>query len=348
MLTISELKRKSLEIRKPILYEGTPRLTVITKSNNKKRLKVILSGRGCSIPYCTMCPLPNYQSKLKDTIKYQLKKIFDYATESRPNEIVIYNDGSFFSDKEITEDERAYLAQLFNESTATKLVLESLPQFLSADKLKKFKSYFNRNVVIQVSLGLQTQNDEYRSWLLASSFNLNTFEKSVKLLQNIGYSTRSHILTPLPLLNIDESTDELIKTAMFLGSLNVDKISFCLLRPQKNTLVGQWYKNGVVQNPTPNIIREARRIGRKLLSVGQIKEFGFDGIDGFTCGPEELPWDLCDSCGTKIRDFAKGILSGKVILCSNCNEETKIKDQIINSLPKKNTARSEYALLKYV
>lgn len=210
-----------------------------------------------------------------------------------------------------------------------RLCVESLPQFLVGEAVEDFADALCHAVEVEVSIGLQTVTEQCRAAVLASPFTNRIFEEAVRNLRRIGFQLRVHVLIPLPLLTAEESSVELSRTAEYLSACAPETISFCLLRPQPGTLVGEWYREGIVHDPWPALVREAYAFGTALVASGKIRRFKFDGLDSFTCGEEKLPWLLCSECLEETLQTAGGTASGALDLCGECTLRFHNRDQAI-------------------
>src|SRR4051812_13041340 len=71
----------------------------------QRRLRILLRSNGCSVPTCTMCPLPNESldpALSRVTAEEYVSQVRFALAENRDCTMVsIYNDGNFFADREL-------------------------------------------------------------------------------------------------------------------------------------------------------------------------------------------------------------------------------------------------------
>lgn len=326
-----KIKSVALASRKLHWLEQSPRLLTEEHYNSSSRLKIILTNHVCSQPTCTMCPLPNYRSVLQSSARSQLNLFFKIAEHRKPAELVIYNDGSFFG-PEIAEDIRDYVATRISQLDVAKLSIESSPQFLIDDRLRNFAKKVRKGIEIEISIGLQTYSDSYRNILLGSNFDLHKYEIAVEQVLKNGFHDRTHVLTPLPLLTMEESLNELIKTLIYLSNHDDCFISICLLRPQPDTLVGRWHKDFLVLPPWPGLISTGLSILKKKNVRNKKRHFKFDGLDNFTCGQQSFPWLLCNNCWEHCLKLIRLTTNIASAICEDCARKIEFIDSKIQEL----------------
>jgi radical SAM enzyme (TIGR01210 family) len=123
------------------------------------RKKVIIMSGGCSVPTCTMCPFTNENNygieggasreSLLEQVRWTLAR-----TEDEPayEVLCLYNDGSFFAPREIPRDVQVEIARLVAAAGVRRLVVESLPQFVTEPVLRSFTAALGE-VRLEVGIG---------------------------------------------------------------------------------------------------------------------------------------------------------------------------------------------------
>lgn len=333
-----KIKKEAIKYRKPIWLSKSPRIISEDTAYGNSRLKIILSNYNCSRHSCTMCPLPNYRSISKLSALQQLEILFKMAEQGHPSELAIYNDGSFFG-PEISEDIRDFIALRVSKLNVKKLSVESLPNYLVGDHLKKFSKKLKKGIKVEISIGLQTFSDGYRKILLGSQFDRKCYELAVSEVSEHEFSIRVHILTPLPLLTRKENLKELIKTIIYLSKSNINLISICLLRPQPYTLVGKWHEEYLILPPWPELILQAQYMLR--LMEREDKRFKFDGIKSFTCGTQSFPWAICNKCWRKCLRIINGDNGDTSEICEYCQKNIELVESCISKLGNNPIARAD-------
>ena len=120
-----QITSKVISLRKDVVKKPrqTPRFIELDKIKEddgsiKTRKKVIIVANGCSIPTCTMCPFTNENyyglkkpvngKSILDQVKTAIKP---NGSTSHYDILALYNDGSFFSPKEIPENIQWQIAE---------------------------------------------------------------------------------------------------------------------------------------------------------------------------------------------------------------------------------------------
>lgn len=209
------------------------------------RKKVILMSNGCCVPTCTMCPFTNYNyygcgngSKNKISLIGQIKDILDDKKNGpHYDELALYNDGSFFAEAEIPMDDLREIAKLINKSDIKVLSVESLPQFITKEKLEEFSQILGENILLEVGIGLQSSNSIVREVCVNTSFSNEDFENAVKTLNDVGAKVKTYVLVKPPFLTEEEAIDDALNTLEYLNNLGEKYVTLCPTRISPNTLI---------------------------------------------------------------------------------------------------------------
>ncbi|TSD04819.1 MAG: radical SAM protein [Parcubacteria group bacterium Athens0714_12] len=223
-----------------------------------KRLTLLLPGKGCSWAKisggCSMCGFP---SKVKEIGKkfsaddlIGLYKIAELMTiEERPENLTIYNAGSFLNDEEISPKAQIEITNLVKKHPSIKLLfIESRAEFVTSQKIKKLTSLLE-NKKLEVGIGLEAVNEKVRNKFINKGLSLKTYEEAIKTLKkNKALSSTYVFIKPL-YLNEWEAIEEAIITAEYAHKTGSDKINFEAAFVQKGTLLAAFYEKGEFRPP---------------------------------------------------------------------------------------------------
>lgn len=225
----------------------------IDKKQLRRRRALLLTG-GCQVKTCTMCSLPYEDNHSMIDLLNQVKNIIKLNDDI--DFLTLYNNGNFFYDKEITEEDRIKIYQYLANTKIKYLLVESLPQFITDNKLNNAKKYLNKN--LQVAIGLQTWDEKLRRKNIKTPCSNRSFEQSLILLKKYNYSASIFILYGIPYVDKDLSDVEITSTIDNLIDLdkNYDfsSIIICPLKPsEKSVLNFNIVNNNAHQTYLPTI-----------------------------------------------------------------------------------------------
>ena len=215
-------------------------------SKRLRRKRIALFGRGCSVATCTMCPLPHevvYNSikcPSEEELILQFQSAFIKKSPDRFDLITIYTNGNFFVDKEIPPKVRQHIYSTVQKSEAKYLMVESLPQFITRNKLIEVKERMGEKHLI-VSIGLESANDLVRELCINKTCTKPSFENAVNLLKVNGYSTDVFLMVKPPFLTEEESIEDTIKSIEYCAKLGILNPTLCPARIAPNTVLDMLY-----------------------------------------------------------------------------------------------------------
>ncbi|ULJ77366.1 hypothetical protein MF410_15070 [Rhizobium sp. C104] len=218
-----------------------------------RRHVIVLLSAGCSIPTCTMCPFTNYN--LFGTGEQPPDPVAQVYRALRKREaqgvdiISLYNDGSFFADSELGVEQRASIAQLVNDANIPRLMVESLPQFITPDRIEHFTRHLDAKLT--VGIGLQSENDFIRQVCVGTSFNKKQFELSLDVLNKYDVNAKIYVMVKPPFLGDGEAYHDVLSTSKYLMDLRVSNVTLCPTRVADNTIVADLYRLGIYRPPHP-------------------------------------------------------------------------------------------------
>ncbi|WP_249645452.1 cytochrome P450 [Nocardia sputi] len=144
------------------------------------RKKAILMSGGCSVPTCTMCPFTNFNNFGRggnaDGLREQVASLLARTSdEPEYDMLALYNDGSFFARREVPLDVQLDIAGEVAATGVRRLVVESLPQFVTAETLLPFLDALG-DVQLEVGIRLQSADRLVRETLVNTRITGTAFE----------------------------------------------------------------------------------------------------------------------------------------------------------------------------
>ena len=206
-----------------------------------KRKRIVLLTPGCTVATCTMCPLPNeaLDPSRRSITPEQIIEQFDssFSKEDADDDIItIYNNGNFFVEREIPAPVREHIYDYVKKSKASTLVVESLPQFITEERMVEAKKFLG-DKKLSVSVGLQSSNDLVRELAVNSTCSRIGFEKSNELLYKNGYDSMAFLMIKPPFLTEEEAVNDTVDSIRYLSELGIKESILCATRVTPNTIV---------------------------------------------------------------------------------------------------------------
>ncbi|PIT95054.1 hypothetical protein COT98_01290 [Candidatus Falkowbacteria bacterium CG10_big_fil_rev_8_21_14_0_10_39_9] len=282
---------------------------------------LMLPGSGCEhhkkTGGCTMCGFHQATDKYTH-IRLFFKAMFLLAQRVvrnvRPQEIFVFNGGSFFNDKEIPVNFQKYLYRhVASNNYLQRLVVESRCEYITADKISLATKILG-NKKLMVGIGLESQDDHIRNKIVCKSLTKARFEEKVNLLKEYGADVLAYVfLKPIGLTD-EEAFEEAIKTIKYALSVGVKEIALSCAFVQEGTKMSQAYHEGRFTPPS---------LWTVLKVIAEIRANNWPvHIGGFSDEPKPIAIPCnCPDCSPQIYEAIeqlreKGIL-GSIPTC-NC------------------------------
>lgn len=276
-------------------------LLIDPDGRRQRRLKIIMMSNGCSVPTCTMCPFTNENNYgRRDTAEQALIDQVRVALTGNGREaghdcVALYNDGSFFAPREVSDRAARAIAAAVAERKFSLLTVESLPQFVTEARLLPFLEALE-DVSLEVGLGLQSANPTVRELCINTSFDNRAFEQAVELLLRHGVRVKSYVMLKPPFLSEEEAVGDALASFDYCRSLGAPGITLCPTRVAPNTLAWDLMQQGVYSPPNLwSIVDTVRRAPPDvMLRVACVNLRGGDFTSVFP--------DSCPSCADAVVD----------------------------------------------
>ncbi|MGH3870055.1 MAG: radical SAM protein [Pseudonocardiaceae bacterium] len=266
------------------------------------RKKVIIMSGGCSVPTCTMCPFTNENNygidggASDESLLGQVRSTL-VRTEDEPTYDVLslYNDGSFFASREIPRDVQVEIARLVAKAGVRRLVVESLPQFITEPVLRPFVEALGE-VRLEIGIGLQSADVLVRETLVNTRISRISFERALKVMAGLEVDSKIYLLVKPPFLTDGEAVTDVVESVDYLTGLGVQGMTLCPTRVSRNTVAWELWQAG--QYTPPNlwtVVEVIRRVhGRLAVRVACVNLRGTDFESVFP--------DACPECADRVVD----------------------------------------------
>lgn len=213
------------------------------------RLTIILAGRGCAHGTCYMCPLPKINTRAYKDFG-NLYNVLDYIlklSNKRIHVLSVYNDGSYFSEKELYLHERQVIENFVSKSKIMFFSIDTLPQLINNDIVKD--TLRRTNAELLVGIGLQSIDKRIRDNCIGSHITDTDIDEMFRVLDQPKVFIRIYLLYKPPFLNEIEAMDDLSKSLVELSKYKIENVSINPCKVSKNTLLEDIYKKGFYTTP---------------------------------------------------------------------------------------------------
>lgn len=312
-VSVNDLRRRIGELSLRLRTSGTqakpaePRFVdfdVIRLPNGRvvDRKKVIIMSGGCSVPTCTMCPFTNENNygidggTSRESLLEQVRRTLVRSEGEPAYEVLsLYNDGSFFAPREIPRDVQVEIARLVAAAGVRRLVLESLPQFLTEPILRPFVAALGE-VKLEVGIGLQSADALVRETLVNTRISQVSFERALKVMARFGVDPKTYLMVKPPFLTDGEAVTDIVRSVDYLTGLGVQGMTLCPTRVSRNTVAWELWQAGEYTPPSLWTVVEAIRRVHQRLAV-RVACVNLRGTDFESVFP-----DACPECADRVVD----------------------------------------------
>ncbi len=206
-------------------------------------LTMILRTVGCRWNRCTMC---GYASEGAPATAEDLIAQFERAMQrsSGAQIVKIYTSGSFLDPQELPESARDKILQRLEASGIKRLVIESRPEYITAERVDKCLS----SLETEFAIGLETANDLIRQQLIGKGFSFQDFVAASEIVHEQGGRVKAYLLLKPPSLSEGEAMRDAIASARAAGPF-AEVLSLNLCNIQRNTYVERLWEKGEYRPP---------------------------------------------------------------------------------------------------
>ena len=270
-----------------------------------KRWVLLLPGNGCTWAKeyggCYMCGFKHKidQINKNHSVSHsylmkicQLGKLLVFA--SKPQNLTIYNAGSFLNEKEIPEKTQIAIFQMASKQAHIREVfIESRPEFITREKISKLLSVLDGKSLM-VGIGLECQSDEIRAKCIHKGFRRADFESAVDVLTRCGAKALTYVFLKPIYLEEKEAIEEAVKTTKYAFQSGSAEVALEAAFVQEGTKMAELYHRGQYRPPwlwsVIEVVKQTYNLGP--ITVGEFND---------EPRPIEIPHN-CQKCSSFIMD----------------------------------------------
>jgi radical SAM enzyme (TIGR01210 family) len=225
---------------------------------------ILLTNKEC--PWrCLMCDLWK-NTTTKSVPPGAIPRQIDFALSqwpSRPEQIKLYNSGSFFDPAAIPPEDYPAIAR--RVAFTMRVVVESHPRLVGEGALR-FRDLLSGS--LEVAMGLETVHPRVLP-RLNKKFDLSHFSQAARFLRDNGIGMRAFVLVKPPFLDEAEGVEWAVKSAAFAVSCGATVVSLIPTRPGNGALE-QLMRSGEFSPPRLSSLEKALQLALEIRGGARI------------------------------------------------------------------------------
>jgi radical SAM enzyme (TIGR01210 family) len=212
-----------------------------TPGGIRDSLTIILNTGGCRWARAGGCTMCGYVAESveggsvgHEALMNQIEECLAHEREraERPAELIkIYTSGSFLDEREVGAETRRAIAETFADRE--RIVVESLPDFVTAEKLRDFREH---GLETDVAVGLETATDRVRHDCVNKYFDFADYEDAASEAREAGAGVKAYLLMKPPFLSESEAVADM-KSSVRRAAEHAHTVSMNPCNVQRYTMV---------------------------------------------------------------------------------------------------------------
>ena len=137
-------------------------------------------------------------------------------------EVDVYNSGNFLNGAEITPDaQSAIVARIAKEEAVRVLLVESRPEYITAESLNRLTESIARPqpLALEIGIGLESADDRVREGYLRKGISRRAFERAVKRLREAGADLLTYVMLKAMPMSEEDALRDVVYTAEFVHEM---------------------------------------------------------------------------------------------------------------------------------
>jgi radical SAM enzyme (TIGR01210 family) len=218
-------------------------------------LTIILNTGGCRWARAGGCTMCGYVAESVEggtvghgALMDQIQACLDHEeanADEKSGLVKIYTSGSFLDEREVPAETRAAIAETFADRE--RIVLESLPDFVSREKLEDFTAV---GLETDVAIGLETATDRVRHDCVNKYFDFADFEAACEEAASAGAGVKAYLLMKPPFLSEPEAVADMKSSVRRCAEVDAcHTVSMNPCNVQRYTMVDELHFRGGYRPP---------------------------------------------------------------------------------------------------
>lgn len=196
---------------------------------------------------CTICDYgeSRRENLSPDDIREILQNIFGNLKE-KPKVLLLNSLGSVLDELEMPKENIIILLDEIAKIDINIIVFETHYSTINENMLQLIKQKL-KNKEIEIELGLESSNKDYREKCLNKIIDNDKFIKKVSLIKSYGFAVRCNIIFGMPFLLLENQIQDTIRSIKWCFENNIDSISLFPINIKPYTLLYKLYEEGKYQ-----------------------------------------------------------------------------------------------------
>ncbi|EKD86420.1 MAG: hypothetical protein ACD_37C00295G0002 [uncultured bacterium] len=229
-----------------------------------------------------------------------------FYKESKPSELLVYNGGSFWNDKEIPRNFQHWFFQnVSSHDSMGKVLIENRCEYITLRKIHQAVELLG-NKKLYVGIGLESADDFLRNVIIRKGLSRKFFEEKVKLLNNNGAFAMAYVFLKPMGLSDRLALKDVLATIDYALSMGVSEIDVSCAFVQRKTEMERQYLSGAFSPPRLEVIIEL--IDDIITHNWPVNIAGFDDYPP----PIAIPRN-CDKCSGAYYDAIEMFRQKKIL-----------------------------------
>lgn len=156
--------------------------------------------------------------------------------------LLICTNGSFLDSSQVNSELFQAVLERAAKAHAGLIEIETHYRDVTVEKLRRIKALLPDKTIL-IEMGLETINPLYQSHIIMKGINLPDYERTISLIQSVGFFTEVNIMIGMPFLSAKEQFEDAAETIQWAFSHNCRPALFPMnIKPY--TLLMEMYRSG--------------------------------------------------------------------------------------------------------
>lgn len=212
-----------------------------------KVLQICFYSIGCRFSKNGNCIMCDYGKSRKNNltpndIKGIMQEVFNNLNE-QPKVLLLNSLGSVLDELEMPKENIIVLLDEISDVDIDVIIFETHYSSINEDILKLIKQKLSKKYV-EIELGLESSNSEYRKNNLNKIIDNDKFIEKVNLIKSYGFTVETNVIFGMPFLSNEEQIQDTVQSIIWCFQNNIDGVNIFPLNIKPYTLLYKLYEKG--------------------------------------------------------------------------------------------------------
>ena len=205
-----------------------------------KVLQICFYSKGCRFSRNGNCIMCDYGKSRKENLKpNDIKKIMRKAFtnfKQQPKVLLLNSLGSVLDELEMPRENIIVLLDEISKININTIIFETHYSSINEDILKLIKHKLSKKQ-IEIELGFESSNPEYRKNYLNKIIDNNQFVEKVNLIKSYGFAVETNVIFGMPFLSTKEQIKDTVQSIIWCFQNNIDGVNLFPMNIKPYTLL---------------------------------------------------------------------------------------------------------------